>query len=258
MRRVFTALLALALALVSNTPSADPVTVRHAEGLVHGFLALRNLDGSPLANGDLIQNVRGDQVTTRMVFQFRDGSVHDETAVFSQRGRFRLLTDHLIQKGPAFKYPLDMTIDQRKGQVVVKYRDDGADKVETERMDLPLDLANGLLITLLKNISKTPLPTKLSYVAATPKPRLVKLVVSRAGTEAFTVGTASRRATHYALKVEIGGITGILADVLDKEPPDSHVWIFEGEAPAFVKSEAALFSGGPLWRMELTSPVWSK
>ncbi|MBI4485154.1 MAG: hypothetical protein HY655_04000 [Acidobacteria bacterium] len=36
----------------------------------------------------------------------------------------------------------------------------------------------------------------------------------------------------------------------------SHVWVLEGEAPAFVKSEAPLFVGGPIWRMELVSPVW--
>ena len=36
------------------------------------------------------------------------------------------------------------------------------------------------------------------------------------------------------------------------------VWILEGEAPAFVKSEGPLYFGGPVWRIELTSPVWPK
>src|SRR6478672_2069099 len=84
------------------TPSAEPVVVRHVEGLVHGFLSLRSPEGRLLANGDLIQNARGDRVTSRLVFHFKDGSLSDETAVFSQRGHFRLLSDHLVQKGPAF------------------------------------------------------------------------------------------------------------------------------------------------------------
>lgn len=75
---------------------SEPVTVRHAEGLVHGFLSLRSPDGKIIASGDLIQNARGDRVTSRLVFHFRDGSTHDETAVFSQRGQFLLLSDHLV------------------------------------------------------------------------------------------------------------------------------------------------------------------
>lgn len=243
--------------LIPSTPAADPVAVRHVEGLVRGFLALRTIDGRPVATGDLIQNARGDRVTSRLVFHFKDGSTHDETAVFSQRGHFRLITDHLVQKGPAFEPPLEMRIDRQKGQVSVLYKDDdGADKAEVERLELPPDLANGLIITLLKNVRRSALPTKVSFVAPTPKPRLVKLEITSAGSEAFSTAGMARQATHYVLKVDIGGVAGLLAPILGKQPPDSHVWVLEGEAPAFVKSEAPLFVGGPMWRMELVSPVW--
>src|SRR5689334_1658609 len=84
-----------------NASAAAQVPVRHAEGLVHGFLVLRTLDGTALADGDLIQNARGTRVTSRLVFRFKDGSLHDETAVFAQRQSFRLLTDHVVQKGPS-------------------------------------------------------------------------------------------------------------------------------------------------------------
>src|ERR1700729_593481 len=90
---------------------AAPVVVRHAEGLVHGFLVLNTMEGTPVAYGDLTQVSRGDRVTTHIVFRFKDGSVHDETTVFSQRGSFRLLNYHLEQRGPAFHYPMDMSID---------------------------------------------------------------------------------------------------------------------------------------------------
>jgi hypothetical protein len=234
------------------------VAVRHAEGLVHGFLTLRTLDGTPLADGDLIQTSRGDRVTTRLVFHFKDGSIHDETAVYSQRQRFRLITNHLVQKGPTFPQPLDMSIDGSSGQVTVRYADDGKQKVETERIEVPPDLANGLILTLLKNVQTGAPPKTVSLVAATPKPRLVKLAITAAGDEPFSTGGAARKATHYVLKVEIGGISGVLAPLLGKQPPDSHVWILGGEAPAFVKSEQPLYLGGPLWRIELVSPVWPR
>src|SRR4029077_3359120 len=121
----------------------DQVAVRHTEGLVHGFLTLRTLDGSLLADGDLFQSAVGTRVTSRLVFHFKDGSLHDETAVFSQRQQFRLLSDHLVQKGPSFPRPIDMTIDAMKGQVTVRYADDhGQSKVDSQHFDLPQDLAN--------------------------------------------------------------------------------------------------------------------
>jgi hypothetical protein len=238
--------------------SAEPVPVRFAEGLVHGFLSLRTLDGALVANGDLLQFVRGDRVTARLVFRFKDGSLSDETAVYSQRGRFRLLTDHLVQKGPSFSKPLEAAIDSATGQVTVRYDDDGKEKTETEHLELPADLANGMILTLLKNVRSDAPPATLSMVAFTPKPRLVKLALSVAGEDRLTTGTASRKATHYVVKIEIGGLSGLIAPLVGKQPPDSHVWVLGGEAPAFVKSEAPMFLGGPIWRIELVSPVWPK
>jgi hypothetical protein len=254
--RLLTWLIACASLLWPGALPGQTVSVRHAEGLVHGFLILRTLDGTPLADGDLIQTSRGDRVTSRLVFHFKDGSINDETAVYSQRQRFRLITDHLVQKGPAFPRPLDMSIDGSSGRVTVRYTDDGKEKVEAERLDVPPDLANGLILTLLKNVQADAPPKTVSLIVATPKPRLVKLAISVAGDEPFSTGGAARTATHYVLKVEIGGISGLLAPLLGKQPPDSHVWILGGEAPAFVKAEQLMYLGGPLWMIELVSPVW--
>jgi hypothetical protein len=237
----------------------EPVAVRHAEGVVHGFLVLRTLGGTAIADGDLIQTATGDRVTAQLVFHFKDGSVNDETAVFTQGKQFHLVSDHLVQKGPSFPQPLDLSIDTASGAVAVTYADDhGRQKSESEHMDLPPDLANGLILTLLKNVRPDAPPESLAMVAATPKPRLVKLKISTAGREPFSTGRVGRSATHYILKVDIGGISGVLAPLLGKQPPDSHVWILEGQAPAFVKSEQPLYVGGPVWRIELTSPVWPR
>src|SRR5881296_1048277 len=143
-KKTLTAEIACAALLRPVQLRAEPVAVRHAEGLVHGFLVLRSTDGAILASGDLIQVARGDRVTTRLVFHFKDGSLHDETAVFSQRGQFRLISDKVVQKGATFPQPLEMSIDCATGRVTVHYTEkDGEQKVADERMDLPADLANG-------------------------------------------------------------------------------------------------------------------
>src|SRR5665213_648276 len=112
LRPRFVLALTTVVLLWTNVPSAEPVAVRHVEGLVHGFLSLRSPEGAVIASGDLIQDARGDRVTSRLVYHFTDGSLQDETAVFSQRGHFQLISDHLVQKGPAFERPLDMMIDR--------------------------------------------------------------------------------------------------------------------------------------------------
>jgi hypothetical protein len=142
--------------------------------------------------------------------------------------------------------------------VTVRDDDHGQPKVDAEHLKLPSDLANGLILTMLKNADPAAPPKTVSYVAATPKPRLVKLAISEAGEEPFTIGLSVRKAMHYVLKVDIGGVSGLVAPLVGKQPPDSHVWILGGEAPAFVKSEQPLYNGGPVWRIELVTPVWSK
>jgi hypothetical protein len=254
--RVLLALATIVL-LWTAAPFAEPVVVRHSEGLVHGFLSLRSPEGAVIASGDLTQNTRNGRVTSRLVYHFTDGSLQDETAVFSQRGHFQLISDRLVQKGPAFDRSLDMTIDRPTGHVVVRYKDEhGEEKVEDEHMDLPPDLANGLIVTLLKNVRRDALPSSVALVVATPKPRLVKVSLAVAGSEPFSVAGSPRKATHYVLKIHIGGIAGAIAPLVGKQPPDSHVWILEGGAPAFVRSQAPTFMGGPVWQTDLVSPVW--
>ena len=237
---------------------ADPVAVRFPEGVTRGFLSLRSTAGKILADGELSQTAHGLQVTTRLVFHFRDGSIQDETVVFSQDGHFRLLSDHLVQKGPTFPMPMEVRIDGESGQVDVRYTEKGEEKVASEHLDLPADVANGLLFTLLKNVPEGTGGLTLSMVATAPKPRLVKLEVSRTAEDGFTVGAAKRKATRYLLKVDIGGVAGAVAPLVGKQPPDSHIWIEEGTAPGFLRAVAPLFPGGPLWDVRLASPAWPK
>jgi hypothetical protein len=237
---------------------AEPVAVRFAEGVVHGYLTLRTLDGKRLADGELSQVARGDRVTSRLVFHFRDGSIQDETVVYSQRGSFRLLSDRLVQRGPTFPLPLAVVIDGRSGMVTVRYTEDGKEKLASERLDLPPDVANGLILTLLKNVPRKTQQLTVSMVAATPKPRLVKLAIAPAGEESFSIGASTRQATRYVLKVEIGGVAGVVAPLVGKQPPDIHVWIQGGTAPSFVKMQGPLYSGGPIWVIQLASPVWPR
>jgi len=256
--RLLSVLLVSATLFKPRALEAEQIPVRYIEGTVHGFLVLRTQQGETLAAGDLIQVVRGDRLISELTFHFKDGSLDDEVTVFSQRDHFRLLSNHHVQKGASFPHPVDLSIDTSSSEVQVRSNENGKDKVQTEHLDLPPDLANGMILTILKNIRPDAPETKLSYLAATPKPRLVKLTITPHGEDTLTTAGSPHKATHYVVKVELGGVAGVVAPIVGKQPQDTYVWILGGKAPAFVKMEGPLYQGAPIWTIELTSPAWQQ
>ena len=253
--RCFFGLCAVLLAALSiPTRAADQVPVRQKEGLTHGFLSLRSLDGKKLAEGESTETTQGDIVTNHLVLRFRDGSRYEDTSEFSQKTRFRLLKDHLVQTGPSFKQPVETWIDTGTGQVVVRYQTkDGKDHELKQNLTLPADLANGILFTVVKDISPQAPLTTVSYLATTPKPRIVKIEIVPVAKERLTA-SSDEQAEVYNLKFQIGGIQGIVAHLAHKQPPDTRVWVLATDAPTFIKSEGPLYEGGPIWRIEVVSP----
>jgi hypothetical protein len=242
------------------TPApSENIALHHQEGIAHGFLVLKSLDGQVLASGDLIQVAQGTQITSETVFHFKDGSLHDETAVFTQDHSLRLVSDHLIEKGPSFPHPLEMSIDTSAGDVRIQAGENGNAKDEiknetknkTKTIDLPPDLANGVITMLLKNIPVSGAETRVSYLAPSAKPRLVKLSIKAIGERTFEVAGSARKATDFDIHVQIGGVAGVVAPLLGKQPPDTHVWMSVGAAPTFIKMEGPMYEGGPVWRIEL-------
>ena len=49
------------------------------------------------------------------------------------------------------------------------------------------------------------------------------------------------KATQYVIKTEIGGVAGVIAPIIGKQPKDIQVWILGGTAPAFLKLEGQLY-----------------
>ena len=256
--RVAAGLLILMTALLWQRPlAAAPVPVRFAEGSLHGFLTLSTPAGVLIASGDLLQTVRDGDIRSRLVFHFKDGSVHDETVVYSQRNVFTLQSYHLVQRGPAFLEDTEISLERASGKYRVKTRarKDGREKVLDGKLDLPLDVYNGMVPTVVKNLSIGAGET-VHMVAFTPAPKLIKLELAPAGDYKILVGGSEKAATRYVLKPILGIWLKLFASLLGRMPPDNHAWIVTADVPAFVKFEGPLYMNGPAWRIELTSPRW--
>jgi hypothetical protein len=104
-------------------------------------------------SGDWKQVVKPDGlVVDDLRFQFKDGSFYEEITKFTQRGKFRLVSDQVKQKGPSFKQQTESWIEAETGKVTVRTLEEGKEKTTTEYLDLPDDVSNGLLFILLKNV----------------------------------------------------------------------------------------------------------
>ncbi|MHB1024076.1 MAG: hypothetical protein ACYC24_00020 [Desulfobacteria bacterium] len=256
--RAAAVLLVLMAALLWQRPlAAAPVPVRFAEGSLHGFLVLTNLKQDLIASGDLLQVGRDGEVRSRLVFHFKDGSVHDETVVFTQRNVFTMQSYHLVQRGPVFPEDTEISLERASGKYRVKTRahKDGREKVRDGKLDLPLDVYNGMVLTVVKNLAGGGVET-VRMVAFTPAPKLIKLELAPAGERKVLIGGSERSATHYVLKPILGTWLKLFASLLGRMPPDNHAWIVTADVPAFVKFEGPLYMNGPAWRIELTSPRW--
>jgi hypothetical protein len=246
--RTFVGCLGL-LVLVLGVPltHADPVAVRFTEGVARGFPVLRAPGGEVLAHGDLVQVARGDRVDSRLVFRFRDGSVYDESLAFTQRDVFTLLSYRILHRGPSFPETIDASIERDTARYHVRYRadEDSPEEVLTGTFEMPDDVYNGLLGTLLKNLD-TGASMTVQIVAFTPKPRLVKMLLEPVAAEPVAMGTVRVPATRYHLKPQLGLFASLLVMAL----PDVKTWIAHGEAPAFLKFEGPLYFMGPVWYID--------
>ena len=233
--------------LVVASAQAEPIAVRYQEGVVRAFPVLRSVTSEQLAQGDFVQLARGDHVMTRLVFRFADGSLHDETAVFSQRGVFTLLSYRIVQRGPVFPETLEASIDRETGGYEVRYRADEESPEEhlSGTFALPDDAYNGMLSLIIKNMPLGASET-VSIVAFTPKPRAVKLQLLPLAKERTQVGEATLLATRYHIRPQLG----LFASLLVTHIPDMRVWVLLGEAPAFLRAEGPLYFMGPIWRIE--------
>jgi hypothetical protein len=239
------------LVLLPTVAHAETVRVRFTESLSHGFVVLKNDRGEVLADGELTQTPRGGQIENRLTFRFKDGSVWDETVTFTQHKVFRLTSYRHAQRGPSFPNTSEVSFERGSGRYRAQVGDDTAEGT----VDMPEDVYNGMTSTLLKNLRPGATSTGHALIF-TPKPHLLDTEIRVEGEDRYFVGDAARAATRFLLKMELRGVTGLVASILGKEPPEVRYWMATGPAPAFVRFEGAMFLKGPRWHIELSAPRW--
>jgi hypothetical protein len=246
------------IALAHGAAQAAPVPVRFSEGLTHGFLLVRSAAGEIVGHGEVTQIVKeGGVAESRLVFRFKDGSLHDEKVAFSQQRVFTLIRYQLIQRGPSFPEQMEVVIDRGSSSYEIRARsgEDGKEQVLSGEIEVPKDTYNGMIVTTLLNLPKGATET-VNVLAFVPEPTAIALELAFVGEQVIRVGDQTRKALQYAFKPDIGPVKKFLGTMLGKLPADFHYdcYILADEVPGFVRFEGPLQLMGPVLSIELISP----
>jgi hypothetical protein len=249
----------LALLALTAASAAEPIPVLHTQGATRGFIVIRSTSGKNLGYGEYSQLAEAGHVTGRLTLHFRDGSIDDDTTVYTQNSVFRLVSDHHIQRGPFFPHPIDMLVESSGDVTTRSLARDGSEKVEKEHIDLPADLANGLVPALLLNTRPAAIAFEVGMIAPEGKGRLIHLEITREAERRFSCVTGFPcKATVYRVKPELGGIVGVVAPLIGKQPKDVLIWIREGTVPAIVREQGPLGEGTPAVSIELGGTLFPR
>jgi len=238
---------------------AEAVAVRHIQRPMHRFMVARSESGTILATGEFSQVVQGDEVTMRLTYRFADGSIDDETTTYRQENTFRLVRNHHIQKGPFFAKAIDFAVEAASGIATTHTPDrNGKIRVESEHMDLPDDLANGFIGTLLLNVPPNATPFRVTMLVPVSGGRLIRLLISQEGNQPFHSKGQTLKATVFRIHPELDGIVGVIARLIGLEPKDVMVSVSEGDDPAVVRIVGQMGGYGPVVNSELEATSFGK
>ena len=222
-------------------------------------MVARSETGRIIARVEFTEDVQGDEVTMRLTYRFVDGSIDDETTTYSQQSTFRLIRNHHIQQGPFFARPIDFAVEAATGIATSRTADkNGKIQVESEHIDLPDDMANGFVGTLLLNVPPNTAPFRVGIMAPVFGGRLIRILISPEGEQSFQKTGQTFRATVFRIHPELGGILGVIAKLLGLQPKDVMVWVQEGDTPAVMRVVGQLGGSGPVLSSELEGTSFGK
>lgn len=248
----------LPIALAAAAP-AEQIAVKHIQLPRHEFMVARSDTGTVIARAEFTETVEGDEVTMRLTYRFQDGSMDDETTTYRQQGTFQLVRNHHIEQGPFFARPIDFAVEAATGTAITRITDkNGKVNVATQHINLPDDLANGLVGTLLLNVPPNTAPFRVGILAPVFGGRLIRILISPVGEQPFQKAGQTLKATVFRIHPELSGILGWLATLLGLQPKDVMVWILEGEQPAVVRVVGQLGGSGPVVSSDLEGASFGK
>jgi len=237
-------------AVVEGAPAAG-VEGAPLEGALHGFPAMRSLDGKKLADGDFAQWIEGGRLHIRILYEFGEGRRVEERAAFRQ-------SPELVQEewslremrgGELYRH---FEVDFRSGAASAKKREEGGLREWTGKLETPSGRAfAGFGFTMALKALRERLMrgerVELRAAAFTPKPRLVEVELRHGGLDRMRMGGRLLRGDRFIVHAKIPWIATLFVDA-----PDHRIWLTNPAPAGFLRWEGPLAEpGDPVIRVDL-------
>ncbi|ABC83291.1 hypothetical protein [Anaeromyxobacter dehalogenans] len=229
--------LALALALALLAPPAGAVEVRSPPGALHGFPSMSDASGAVVADGELVQERRGEKLFVRARWVFPGDRVAEETAEFSlspELAQERFAWVETDQEGERRRFEVDFAAGRARSAVRGKH---GVAR-EDEAVEVPRGRAfagYGVALAASQLAIAERASARITFVAFTPKPRTVTLEIRNDGGAPVEAAGRTIPCVRYTLHPRLPFPLSVFA-----KAPDAHLWLTRAEPRALVRAEQNL------------------
>jgi hypothetical protein len=226
------------LALAFALAAAPPIPVRFTIGALHGFPSMSDPKGTVIADGELKQEVAGDQLVVRTHWAFADGLQSEERDEF-RIGQTLAQERFLLVETKGGVEQRRFEVDFSTGKATSSIRDA---KGHVDRQEAKVDLPHGrsfagfgaALATMQLGLHQGE-KAEFTFVAFSPKPRAITLQVRHEGEQAVDVAGRAIACDRYALHPEIPFPIKLFAGA-----KDAHLWLTHEAPPGLVRAEQSL------------------
>lgn len=210
-----------------------------SEGALHGFPALRDLEGHPRADAEFTQIPEGDRLRVKLVYDFGGGHRVEENTVVRQRPA---LVQELWswEETDAGALRRRYRVDFATGQASAEKPENGETKRWEDRVKIePGRTFAGFAFTLALECLRDQLvrgeTAELRAVAFTPHPRTVTVRVAFGGVDRLAMGGREVPGEQFLIHPEIPAIAKPFV-----RAPDTRIWLIAAPPRGFLRWEGPL------------------
>jgi hypothetical protein len=212
--------------------------LRSMPGAVHGFPSMSDEAGHVIADGELAQELHGDELVARVRWRFRDGHRAEEEDTFTTR-------PELAQRTFSWRETSDRGTELRRFEVDFESGRASAVVAGSHPLheDVKLELPRGRSFAgfgAALAASELPLEHEgaresISFVAFTPQPREITLEIRRGKEESVPAGGRSIESDRFTLHPRLPFPVALFV-----HPKDAQLWFTHRPPRALVRSEQNL------------------
>ena len=221
------------------------------EGMSRGFPAMRNLNGTKLADGDFSQWLEGDRLHARTTYRFGPGHEIEETGVFQEKPQLveELWSWRELRDGKVYRR---FEADLQTGRASSETWEKG--KLRRSSTELKLERGRsfaGFGFTLaIKELRRRLIngeSIQLQAIGFTPKPRTVSVTLSYAGLDQMSMSGQTLRGDCFIIHPNVPKVARLFINV-----PDTRIWLVNPPPAGFLRWEGQIMEpSDPVVRVDL-------